>query len=600
MKIYVFDSEVYKNYYCIGFKEVGTDNRLVFELPFLKEDKVKIKRLVKTNKIIGFNSINYDIPILSAALSGRDERQLKNISDKIIKNNIKWWVTLRNLNVSVVDMDSHIDLVEVAPGKASLKMYGGRLHSKRMQSLPIHFDAVLTDAEKQSIKNYMLNDLQVTEDLYNALKKPLDLRSQISKEIGVDVLSKSDAQIAESVFKANLPAVQKPSEDLSGWGFYYKVPKFIGFNTEQMNAVLNRIKNYQLIVKSTGKVDFPKDLTGYVSVSKTGIRKDEPIIELFGKTYKMGIGGLHSMEKSCSHKTTDTHFLCDHDVASYYPSIILNQGLYPPGCGPEFLGIYRSIYNQRLKAKAQGDKTTANTLKITLNGTFGKLGSKYSFLFAPELLIQTTLTGQLALLMLIEQFELAGIPVVSANTDGVVVNCPNELEGAMYDVILNWEHQTQFVTEETRYQALYSKDVNNYLAIKNSESYKAKGLYAPAGLMKNITNPICVKAVINLLQNGVPLDVTIKSSDDIRDFVTIRTVKGGAIDQDGNELGSAIRWYYGESIEGAIKYAVNGNKVPKTDGAKPCQELPDELPGDINYDWYIKESEGILNDIGYA
>lgn len=64
------------------------------------------------------------------------------------------------------------------------------------------------------------------------------------------------------------------------------------------------------------------------------------------------------------------------------------------------------------------------TFKIVLNGTFGKLGSKYSFLYSPNLMIQVTITGQLALLMLIEALEAAGISVVSANTDGIVSRCP--------------------------------------------------------------------------------------------------------------------------------------------------------------------------------
>ena len=56
-----------------------------------------------------------------------------------------------------------------------------------------------------------------------------------------------------------------------------------------------------------------------------------------------------------------------------------------------------------------------------LNGTFGKTGSPYSVLFAPEMMIQTTITGQLALLMLIEHLETASISVISANTDGIVI-----------------------------------------------------------------------------------------------------------------------------------------------------------------------------------
>ena len=597
MKTYVFDLEVYRNYFLACFADVDSDETHSFEYPL---DKEKLINLVENNRLIGFNSLNYDLPILHAALGDRTEDKIKNISDRLIKNGWRYWQTYDAIGVKKPLNIDHIDLIEVAPGKASLKIYGGRMHSKRMQSLPIHHDAWLTHGDKKLIKDYCINDLSVTKDLYNALSKQLDLRAEISKEINSNVMSKSDAQIAEAVFKSRIPNVQKPKEDSIVSSFNYKVPDFIRFKTQKMKDILKRIADYTFTVAETGKCIFPKDLTGYVHYTKTGIPKDEPAIELFGKKYMMGIGGLHSTEKSISHLSTAKEFLADHDVASYYPSIILNQGLYPDGCGPEFLTAYRTIYEQRLKAKAMSDKVTANTLKITLNGSFGKLGSKYSFLFAPQLLIQTTLTGQLALLMLIEQFEIAGIPVVSANTDGVVVKCPVERELDMYDVILHWESQTEFVTEENRYAALYSKDVNNYIALQNDGGVKTKGLYAGAGLMKNVTNPVCVRAVIEYLQKGIDIETTIKACNDIRYFVTIRTVKGGAIDQTGADLGTAIRWYYATGVDGPIKYAVNGNKVPKSEGAKACQLLPDDLPKDIDYAWYVAEAERILEDIGFA
>ena len=110
----------------------------------------------------------------------------------------------------------------------------------------------------------------------------------------------------------------------------------------------------------------------------------------------------------------------DCDVASYYPSIILNQGLCPANIGENFLRVYKKIVDERLKAKKEGDKVVSESLKIVINGSFGKFGSKFSALYAPEMLLQVTLTGQLALLMLIEKLENADIKVISANTDGVV------------------------------------------------------------------------------------------------------------------------------------------------------------------------------------
>ena len=85
------------------------------------------------------------------------------------------------------------------------------------------------------------------------------------------------------------------------------------------------------------------------------------------------------------------------------------------------LAEYEKIYTERLAAKASGDKTTSETLKISLNGTFGKLASRYSVLYSPDLMLAVTLTGQLTLLMLIERLEKLGVETLSANTDGIAV-----------------------------------------------------------------------------------------------------------------------------------------------------------------------------------
>ena len=78
----------------------------------------------------------------------------------------------------------------------------------------------------------------------------------------------------------------------------------------------------------------------------------------------------------------------------------------------------------------------------------------------------------------------------------------------------------------------------------------------------------------------------------------VRHATGGAL-KDGEYLGKTLRWYYAEGIEGELIYAKNGNKIPKSEGAKPLMTLPNEFPQDINYDWYIREAEEMLADLGY-
>ena len=257
--------------------------------------------------------------------------------------------------------------------------------------------------------------------------------------------------------------------------------------------------------------------------------------------------------------------------------------------------------NRRLNAKKSGDKVTADTLKICVNGSFGKLGSRYSFLYSPDLLLQTTLTGQLALLMLIESLEqLPGVSIVSANTDGIVIYLKRSRLDDVRNTCADWEIQTSYELEETHYRLIASRDVNNYLAVTTDGQIKRKGVFAAGGLMKNPDRNISYTAVAELLANNTPIENTIKNCKDVTQFVTVRKVTGGAVWQE-QELGKAVRFYYSNEVDAqtTINYKKNGNKVPNSDGARPLMTLGD-FPKDIDYQVYIDYANKLLEQIGYA
>ncbi|WP_230684282.1 hypothetical protein, partial [Streptococcus pneumoniae] len=77
----------------------------------------------------------------------------------------------------------------------------GRLHSRKMQELPIDPDDNIGEMERQALLSYLPNDPDCTIDLWRDLKAQLELRTIMSAEYGVDLRSKSDAQIAEAVIK---------------------------------------------------------------------------------------------------------------------------------------------------------------------------------------------------------------------------------------------------------------------------------------------------------------------------------------------------------------------------------------------------------------
>lgn len=587
----LLDTETFSNYHLTQFMNVETGNVRAFELFHGKQfDADTVRKILQTHRIISYNGWHYDAVILALALSGADNATIKRASDAIIKTGLKSWYIEKQFGVTIPKNIDHIDLIEVAPGlvKVSLKTFGGRMHSRRLQDLPLDVDAPVADADRARLREYCENDLITTGDLYRNLAPQIALRETMSSEYGIDLRSKSDAQIAETVIRAQVSKLLHHGftrqEIPTGTRFRYKAPEFIQFKTPELQNLLASIRKSVFVVADSGKVLEPDALKAKVKVG--------------GGTYRLGIGGLHSSEKQTAHVADDNTVLIDRDVASYYPSIILTAGLAPENMGEAFLKVYRGIVERRLEAKHTGDKVTADSLKITVNGSFGKFGSKWSILYSPNLLIQVTVTGQLALLMLIEMLELAGIPVVSANTDGVVIACPKARLSKMEDVVAAWEMVTGFETEEARYKALYSRDVNSYIALKEDGGVKLKGAYAIGGLSKNPSSDISTRAAIDYLSTGKPIEETVMGCKDIKQFVAIRNVRGGAIDQQGNYLGRVVRWYYSTEVDGTITYKVNGYKVPTSDGARPCMELPDELPEDIDYLKYIDMAYEILEEVG--
>ena len=584
----VMDLEVYKDYFLASFQELISGNVIELEAyPGKELDRECMARLIRRHTIITFNGNHFDLPLVALALSDPRPERIKQGANAIIERGLKSWQFYDAFDLTAPKVD-HIDLIEVAPGIASLKIYGGRLHSKRLQDLPIEPDASISPDQYPLLRRYCRNDLQTTKELYVKLQPQIALREQMSEQYGIDLRSKSDAQIAEAVlasevekmtgYKVERPAVKE------GTVFKYKLPSFITAEFETLQKVVDDMTGCEFVIGSGGKVLEPTVLK-------------RATVKIGDLVYSLGIGGLHSTEKCISHYADDDIEIRDFDCTSFYPNIMLGQSMHPVSMGPTFQTCYRKILDRRVAAKRSGDGVTADSLKITINAAYGKLGSVWSKLYAPQLMIQTTLTGQLSLLMLAEDFQAQGIEVISANTDGIVTKARRVDHYLVDTIVKEWEKQTGFNTEETSYSSLHSRDINSYFAFKPDGAVKLKGAYAKGGLQKNPTNEVCIDAAIKWLRDGVSVRDTIEACKDITKFVTIRSVKGGAVKGD-LYLGRAVRWYYASGETGHMQYKINGYTVPRSEWAKPLMDLPEDFPDDVNIDWYVAETMSILEDVG--
>lgn len=584
------DVETYDNFFVICLKRFADGKKLVFErsrrCDFEPSD---LARALYGNTAITFNGSSYDLPMIAAAARGAVNSALMRLSVKLVEDP-------RSTSEEKPRFD-HIDLMNPNPSvRQGLKMIAARLHCRFVVDLPYKVGAILTPEQMNIVTLYCFNDIDATESLYRALREPLEMRVAIGKRLGgADLRSRSDAQVGETIVRRRIEEgqrrrIRKP-EGSATRSFCYIPPPWLKYEDPQLKEILSVVLNTQFSVIGSGKVLLPPSL--------------ENRIVHYGKSiYRMGIGGLHSSEAHRALFSDDNTQLIDADVASQYPNIILQLGMSPPAIGPAFLKIYAEIIKERLAAKAAGDKVRADGGRIATNGVYGKLGSPYSFLYSPQMMIATTLTGQLSILMLIERAEAAGIEVVSANTDGVVFLCPRCLGEALESVVSSWQSETGLVLERTPYKAIYNSSVNTYIAIKEDGKIKRKGWIADpwrendlrGQMMKNPAMTICSEAVVRLVTDGIPIEKTVRSSTDPRDFITVIKVKDGG-EWRGYPLGRVVRYYW--SIDGAPIMTENGRRrVPKTEGARPMQELLEILPPDLDYIRYCEEAYRLAEDLG--
>ena len=573
-----FDVECYPNYFLILFK-LTNGKQKCFELDETKRlDTILIEEFLEKTETIGFNSRMYDIPMILHALSGANNQELKTLSDRIINKDEKTYYTLKKLGLFCPWHYNHIDLFKLPIGKNSLKMYGARINTTFLKDLPYDPSLPLTEEQKVEIKNYCSNDVNITMDLYKHLEKPLAIRCDINEKYNVEVRSKSDSQIAEVLIKDKLTMLIKPSPKHN---FKYTAPDYVGFQSKELTGLLEIISSIEFKGKKGDKI-FNDAVPSSVVIN--------------GSKYSLGVGGLHSTEKHRAVIAQDDEYLIDVDVVSYYPSIILNNRYAPRQFNKDaFVEYYRHIYDDRIVAKKTGDISKSNVYKIILNGSFGKFGDQYSVLYSPELLIHTTLTGQLSLLMLIERMEAQNFSVVSANTDGVTVRLKKDRYTLFQKLISAWEQDASFNLEETRYKAIYSESVNSYIAIKEDGSLKCKGSFVDNDLAHNPTVKVCQEAILGYLLKGTKIEDTVLNYEPIAsNFLMVRKVKGGGYWK-SEYLGKVVRWYWSTTGEPILND--KGHKVANSEHAFPIMDLNVPL-ADIHYEKYISECYELLTRIG--
>jgi hypothetical protein len=339
----IFDTEIIgtKNpVFFIGTKCIETGKVQGF-WGHKEADRKKFAKLIDEGHTwIGFNSENFDRPLIAAWLEGHPPENIKELATQIIGNEMRSWQTYKEFDIEFIEYD-HIDLIDVAPGvMISLKTYAGRMGYPTMVDMPFHHDKDLTQSELKILEKYCLNDLGVTEELFKQLSVEMDLRYQLTEEYGIDLRSKSDAQIAEAILRSKCGIGRNDKAVPSTVG--YTTPSFIRTTHRGILEVIELLNEHRFRINfKNGNPEVPEFLK-------------EPL-RINNGYYQMGVGGLHSTHDTKMYlESSPDLLLSDFDVASYYPNIMMKCGLVPRLSGNKgqlFMETYAKIIDERILAK---------------------------------------------------------------------------------------------------------------------------------------------------------------------------------------------------------------------------------------------------------
>lgn len=643
--VYVYDIEVFQNIFHCSVKNTETNNIYKFEI---SERKNQLRELVKFFKQVdkyitwgdyyttninipanvifcGYNNLHYDNPIINYIIEYEDKLMQYNIPT-ICSSIFNLSKTITTSSEDNIDAWKHwkyqiwFDTFDILTMLYSNKLRVGlkeiqvTMQYPNVQEFVCDWTKPLPLEDFDSMIDYNINDIESTSELLNRCKKDVDLRIAIEDEYGVRVLSKDGVNIGMKILTQkylektgltwqNIKDLRSP---MSVIPLKDVILPFIKYDSPILQRVLDDMKNQ------------------IVSPGRKGYENKFVFNNL---RYSVGVGGIHSVNSPEIIIPRDDEMLIDIDVASLYPSMLIEYEFYPKHLGKEFLEVYKQIKDERIEAKHNGDKVKNETLKLALNGLSGNLQNEHNFCYSPFAVMQIRINGQLLLLMLAEKLTQIGCRIVQANTDGLFVLLKKDAYSKVNSICREWEQLTKLTLEEDRFKAMYQYAINDYFAITEDNKVKEKGMFITAvKLGKGLTPKIIPKAVISFFKDGIPVEDTIKNCTDIRDFLmSEKTGKQWHVEYMNEEQQRTNRFYastnggylwkwkdtghkegeiitYTEPYVGERKYKASARQYQNMLTASGVTLLNkfDDKPIEerkINYRYYIMEAYKIIRDL---
>lgn len=606
--VQVYDIEIFPNCFSLVIKNTETKEFQFFELSNRKNNLVDLVPLFLDKRYIfcGYNNIHYDNPIVNFIIEYKEtlkkstrldiEYNLFQLSQTIIKGDLEKWKRWKYANnFETLDLLTMLFSQKLRVGLKEMQV---TMKYSNVQEYDGNFEAPIPEEDIPKMIQYNINDVNSTEELLYRCENDIKLRLNIEEEYGIKALNKDGVNLGMEILKTKyLEKTHKTWNDIKDLrspcdkiALNEIILPFIKFDNPILKDLLNEMKQQ------------------VVSPDRKGYNKHFLMDNL---EYSVGVGGIHSVNKPSIFIAKEDEVISDVDVASLYPSLIIEYGFYPPHLGKEFLEVYKGIKDERIEAKHNGNKLKNLTLKLSINGLSGNLQSEFSWCYSPKTVMRIRINGQLLLLMLAEKLISIGCQIIQANTDGLFVLRKKKDEQKFKDICKWWENLTRLELEEDRFERFYQFAINDYLGViegykdsKNPKLLKKKGLFIDSVTLGKGMQPMIIPKAINAnLADNIPVEETIRNCKDINEFITYQKVDKKFTVQYMDKFITHINRYYVSTNGGYLyKCEVEDGKIVKltnmltASGVTLCNDITaiKEFPRNINYKYYIKEANKIL------
>jgi len=559
-----YDFEVFSHDWLVVIKD--TDTRTTHKILNDEEELRRIYEANKENIWIGYNTRSYDQYIFKGILLGMNPKE---INDHIIVKNLGGWQYSRLFNqIQLYNFDIMTDKFK---GLKQLEGFMG--NDIRETTVDFNINRKLTPKEIEEVFFYCNHDVEQTMQVFINRKEEFETQMNLIKtfKLPLKYVGKTQTQLAAIVLEAD----KREFDD----EFDIKI-----VDTIKLEKYKHILEWYQNPLNR----DYKKSLK----------------IDVCGVEHIFAWGGLHGART----KYQGEGIFVNSDVGSFYPSMMIEYNFISRGVRrPE---KYKEIYDFRMKLKHEGKKKEQLPYKLVLNKSYGGMKDKYNNLYDPRQCNNVCVNGQLLLLNLIEhvETEIPGIMLIQSNTDGVMFKLPDESYLNKYkEVTKEWEERTKMGLEHDIINKVIQKDVNNYLIVMNNGKVKSKGAYVKE--LNNLDNdlPIVNKALIDYFINGVNVEDTINSCDDLIEFQKVVKVSGKynyALHGDKILNEKILRVFASKSRRDPGVFKLHKNKEnPDKIGGTPERcfiENGDinvvKVPRKLDKQWYIDTAKKRIND----